>query len=345
VEKVQLFIDAKELSTWTSIKLSLALDSFAVVTFTAPFDPSRKEIRDTFRPFTYKPMRVAVGGRTLFTGTMVDVLPSVDPQARTVDVTGYSLPGVLQDCGAPGTKLPHEFRKLTLHAIAQKLCEPFGVRLAKRAEPGKAFDKAKLEQGAEIFGFLAELARQRGQVLSSTPEGELVFWTSIASGNPVASFAEGRAPLSKVTPRFSPQDCFSEITGFGCTKRGRRGGKHTERNPWLRNVLRPMSCKFDDTETAGTPEATRAKMGRMFGNMATWTVDDLPGWRDPEGFFWEPNRTVKLLAPGAMVYRESELLIRTVELEQDANKEWATLGLVLPGAFNGQSPPFLPWNE
>lgn len=345
MEQVSLFIDSKEFATWQSVRLTLAIDMFSLVTFTASFDPSRRDIRETFRPFSFKPIMVKVGGRTLFTGTMVDITPSCDPNSSIVEVSCYSRPGVLHDCGAPGANLPHEFRRLNLHAIARKLCEPFGVRLALRADPGKPFDKVKLEEGQTIFGFLAELARQRSQVLSSTPEGELVFWNSIEPGKPVATLREGQAPVSKVTPRFSPQDCYSEITGFAPTKRGRRGGKHTARNPFLRDVLRPMSCRFDDTETASTPDATRAKLGRMFGNMATWTVEDLPSWRDPAGFFWEPNRTIKLLAPRAMIYRESELLIRTVELEQDANKESARLDLVLPGAFSGKAPETLPWSE
>lgn len=344
MERVSLLIDDKEFATWQSIRISLALDTISCVRFTTPFDPARREIRETFRPFSYRSLKVKVGGALIFGGTMVDVAPSVDANASVLEVSGYALPGVLQDCCAPGDRVPHEYRNLTLHAIAQQLCGLFGLRMKVECPPGKRFDKVKLTEETEIFGFLAELARQRNQVISNTKDGALLFQQSVDPGDPVAVLVEGEAPVSRVVSQFSPQQCFSELTGFAATRRGRRGGKHTVRNPWF-NGFRPLSFRCEDTATADVPEATRARLGRMFGNMASWTLEDLPTWRDPGGQIWAPNTTVKLTAPGAMIYRRTELLVRTVELEQTATKEWAVLGLMLPGAFSGKAPQFLPWED
>jgi prophage tail gpP-like protein len=38
----------------------------------------------------------------------------------------------------------------------------------------------------------------------------------------------------------------------------------------------------------------------MFGNMAAYTLT-VASWRDDAGKLWEPNTTVTLIAPGAMV--------------------------------------------
>ncbi len=46
-----------------------------------------------------------------------------------------------------------------------------------------------------------------------------------------------------------------------------------------------------------------------------------------------------------MIYRESELLIRNVHLQQSPDKVSASLDLVLPGAFSGEMPETLPWLE
>lgn len=344
-ERVSILIDSKEFRTWESVEISLALDSFSTASFTAPFDPARKDLRDAFRPFSFKPLAVEVGGKRLFTGTLVGVNPSFDANQGRVEVTGYALPGVLNDCPPPGSSVPHEYKGLTLRQIAERLADPFGLRIVSRAPIGAKFDKAKIEVGQRNFEFLAELARQRNQVLSNTDDGAILFWQSVDVGDPVAVLVEGEAPVSKVEARFSPQDYFSEVTGFAPTKRGRRGAKHTEPNPWLSSVFRPLSFTVDDTEKADTPEATRAHLGRMFGNIACWTIDDLPTWRDSSGNLWRPNTTLKLTAPRAMIYRRSELLIRTVSLRQDANKESARLDLALPGAFNGKTPSFIPWKE
>jgi hypothetical protein len=102
--------------------------------------------------------------------------------------------------------------------------------------------------------------------------------------------------------------------------------------------------RLGDTESADVPKAVRAAVGRMVASVVSYTVEDLPTWRDPQGALWTPNRTVTLLAPEAMVYRETELLIRSVTLKQNPEAETATLGLVLPGTFGGQLPEALPWD-
>jgi hypothetical protein len=37
-------------------------------------------------------------------------------------------------------------------------------------------------------------------------------------------------------------------------------------------------------------------------------------------------------------------LIRSVDLERTPDSETATLGVILPGAFNGRLPKALPWD-
>jgi prophage tail gpP-like protein len=99
-----------------------------------------------------------------------------------------------------------------------------------------------------------------------------------------------------------------------------------------------------DTESADVPLATMAMVGRMVANVVSYTVDGLPGWRDPHGNLWRPNTTVVLEAPGVMVYKETELMIRSVRLTQTAAIETASLELVLPGVFGGEMPTSLPWD-
>jgi prophage tail gpP-like protein len=101
-----------------------------------------------------------------------------------------------------------------------------------------------------------------------------------------------------------------------------------------------------DTDPAEVPDATKAELGRMFANVASWTISDLPTWRDPQGELWQPNTTVTVNAPYAFIYRDSELLVRSVRLRQDPkNGERADLNVVLPGAFSSEVPSFLPWDE
>jgi prophage tail gpP-like protein len=345
-ERVSLEIEGTRFEHWSELELTLSIDTFSTCSFRAPFEPERAEFRKLFRPFAFTPIKIRVGNQVLFTGTMVGVHPSQDASRSEVEVTGYALPAVLDDCNAPGDSVPHEFKKLDLRAIALALAGPFGIGVKFEASPGKTFAKAKLDEDATIFRFLTELAQQRGLVLSNTPDGLLLCWQSVEAGNPVAVInVDGEQPFPNVSSSFNPQDYFSQITGFGRSKRRGKGNQHTEKNPWLPGVLRPNTYKVPDNDPADIPEATRAQLGRMFANMATFTLENVPTWRDPQGELWQPNTTIKLLAPRAMVYRRTELLVRNVTLKQTASVESASFELVLPGAFNGAVPSFLPWED
>jgi prophage tail gpP-like protein len=346
-EKVSVVIGSEEFAYWSNLELTLSLDTFATLTFKAPFEPENAEFRRTFEPFTFKPLKVFLNGSRLFTGTLVGVHPTVSAERREVEITGYALPSTLADCNAPGDTVPHEFKKVSLKDIAAALAGPFGIPVEFRDGAGKPFAKVKLDEDKAILEFLAELGRQRKLVFSSTPDGVLLCWQSVAVGKPVASFSDSESPITKVEATFSPQDYFSQITGRGRSRRRYRNVKHTEKNPYL-SVLRPMNFMVPDTDPADVPEATRAQLGRMFANMASWTLPGIPGWRDPQGVLFQPNTTIMLTAPGAMVYRETELLVREVTLRQSGGEngeESCSLGVVLPGAFSGEVPSFMPWQE
>lgn len=330
---------------WSDVEIKRSIDDYSQVSFSAPFEPERAEFRETFRPFSFKRLECLINLEPRFTGMIVNVDPPLKPEERRVTVTGYSRPAVYTDVTAPvGSKL--EFQGFTLRQIADAIGKPFGIGVDVIGDDtGTPFKKVKLDADKKIQEFLADLAKQRNLVIADTWDGRQLFWRSIEPGRPRARFVEGEAPLGKVTPKFDPQNYYSDVTGFGKRKKGYGPSKWTAHNHWLEAPRRPLTFKLEDSERADVPEATLARLGRMFANMASWTIEDLPGWRDNYGEIWEPNTTIALKAPSAMIYNEVELLIRDVTLRQTANVESATLEVVLPGAFNGKIPTFLPWDE
>jgi prophage tail gpP-like protein len=363
-ENLELLINGKKFANWYDREITLSVDTFDQVSFSAPFEPQRREFREIFRPFSFQPIKILLNGDPLFNGTMIDVDPTRAVDSGMVAVKCYAFPGVLCDCTAPTNEgykgrrpkgpVKLEFKKLTLQQIAQQLCDPFDLDCEFRGDVGPVFDKVAIKEEEKIHPFLVTLAKQRGFVITNTEAGKVLFWKTIGRGVPVVDFAEGTPPLTTVRPKFSPQDFHSQITGYSPAKHGRPGGVATEFNPWLGQLLefgapineyRPLSCKFDDTERADAKAATKAKLARMFANMASWDIEDLPTWRDPAGKLWDPNKSISLLAPGAMIYRQTELLIREVKLRENTDKLSAALNVVLPGAFSGEMPEHIPWIE
>ena len=341
--EVALLIDGTRFRFWSDLRLTRSLDNMDTLEFGAPFEADAPGFRETFRPFSYKPLGVTVGGDPLFTGTLVGIMPDLGNSQKAIGVSGYSRPGVLEDCTAPASAYPVEFNGFDLRGIADALCEPFGVAVVFDGPVGSAFERAAVEPGGNVMAFLSDLARQRGLVVSSTPAGELLFQQSVMPGAPVAALRQGAAPVLSVTPSFSPQQYYSHITGLEAVRVGTEGSQYTVRNPHLAGIVRPMTFSAPDVEGGDITDAVRAKAGRMFGNMAAYTVQ-VATWRDPQGRLWAPNTTMTLEAPDAMVYSAYEFVLRSVQFSRTGDNESAELDLVLPGSFSGQTPEALPWD-
>jgi len=344
--ELSLEIDGTNFRFWGEYELNLGIDSQSCVSFTAPFDPENAEHRQLFRPFTYQSCRILLAGKPLFTGYLLDKVPRREADKTVVAVTAYARTKVLDDCPLPPDS-PHEFSGLTLLQIAQKLCEPFGLtpKLGPGVTEGSKFGKVVLKPDEKVLKSLEELALQRGLIIGSDEDGDPIFRTSAPGvGVTVASLTEAQ-PVISVTGQFTPQDFYSSVTLVGTTKHGRKGSKYTEPNPFLTQVVRPFVALLDDTDAGDLHLATQARIARMLGNSASWDVE-LATWFTPDGDLWMPDMRLLLEAPGAFVFRTTELLVRSVRLKKDTEgTRTATLNLILPGAFSSELPSELPWSE
>lgn len=137
--EVSILVGGKRFRFWTGVSITRSLDSVDVVEFRAPFEVNLPGFQETFIPFSYAPMEIAVGGSPLFKGTVLAVTPTIDKDTRVILINGYSLPGVLYDCTATMESFPLEFNGLGLRAIATKLAEPFGISVVFEADEGELF--------------------------------------------------------------------------------------------------------------------------------------------------------------------------------------------------------------
>lgn len=343
VNEVAIFIDDKRFRFWDAVRIIRALDTMDTVEFSAPMESTLPFFTQSFRPFSFKPIVITVDGDPLFNGTGVGVTPVLQSDRKLISVSGYSLPGVLNDCTAPASAYPLEFNGLGLRDIANTLAALFGLSVVFDVDQGDVFDRVALEPGKRVFTFLAELARQRNLIIASTSAGELIFWQSIDAGQPRAELAQGESPVISITPFFSPQEFYSHVTGIEPVIIGLAGSQFTVQNPRLKGVVRPMTFEAEDTLEASLKSAVEAKAGRMFGNMVSYELR-LNTWRDLIGRLWEPNTTIILQAPDAMIFNPYEFVIRSVDFNRNPKIETATLNLVIPGSFNGVIPETLPWD-
>lgn len=342
VDEVAMLLDGTRFRYWQRVSVGLSLDAPSTVEFDSPWDPDNATLRTAFRPFRFPPLSVTVGGEALFSGTLVNPEPTLGERSITMTASGYATCGVLQDATAPPSVWPVEYDNLTLDQIATSVCEPFGLVPVFDAPVGAAFQRVALDAGEIIWMWLSDLAKQRGLIIRSNAEGQPLF-TQPQSEGPVARLIQGQPPITEIRPTFNPQEYYSHVTAHKPTLLGDNGGEYTAKNPFTEDVLRPFVFEPSDTEEGDVRVAAEAKLARMFANMVTWEIDVI-GWRTPGGQLFEPGQTVTLLAPAAMVYTETELLVREIILNRDDSAQTATLTVCLPGGFSGETPESLPWD-
>jgi prophage tail gpP-like protein len=338
---VSITVGGQRFRYWSEYSITRELDGIDTIALLAPFDSGDLNFREVFMPGRFRPLGVLIGGQPLFTGVAVLPSPEWTEESRTVQVSGYGRPGVLQDCTMPVSAFPLEFNGVGLQEIAERLCEPFGLGVAVEADLGSPFSRVAMKPTDAPWAFLVELAKQRGVVLGSTARGELALRVAARPGAPVGYLQEGAPPLTGLKATFRPQAYYSSISGVEASKAGKTGETFTVHNPWLPNVVRPLTIEVK-SEDGTLQEAVLARMGQMFGELASFTAS-VAGWRDPSGALWSPNTTVSLFAPGNMVYDTVELLIRRVQLSRSESETKAELTLVLPAAFASNIPEVLPW--
>lgn len=330
----------KEFTFWQSISIKRQLDSLSTIALTAPFNADDEDMQKFFRPFTFQEITVSVGGNTLFVGTIVNITPRLTENTSIVEITAYSLPGIMSDCQQPASDFPLAWEQYTLKEIADDISAVFGIRTVFDDEGGDVFQAVTSSPEATALSFLTDLAKQRNLVIGDTRDGQLRFQKSTETGFPRARLSQGNSPLVSVTPQFNAQNTFSTVTGINTITPGVEGDSFTVQTGILGG--RYHTFKVKDTLNTSLEVPVNAKVGRMYGNMASFNCN-LATWFDPFGSLWEPNTTVTLFAPNAMVYTEYEFIIRSVELQRTADSEAARLDLVLPGAFSGEIPASLPW--
>lgn len=342
IDEVSLLIDNLRFRFFIDIIINKSMDNIDSISFNAPMESDNINFKNTFKPFSFKNLKVFLGKDKLFDGTMVSIDPSVTKDSKTVSVGGYARCGVLNDCTASSNQYPIEYNNTKLSQIANDLLKPFGLTSIFNSDEGAVFERVALKPSQNILNFLIKLANKRNLIITSDKDGNLLFQQSISSGDVIAVFEQGTSPLVSIKPIFSPQDYYSHITGIEPVMAGLSGSKFTIKNDLLREGIRPFVYEESDTLSSDMKTAVTAKMGRMFGNMVQYELE-ISSWRDKNDILFSPNTYIKVKAPDAMIYDFYMFLIKDVSFKKTPEKKSVILQIVLPQSFLGTIPKVLPW--
>ena len=345
-QDLALFCDGKRFTGFTGYTVVCSVDTFDAFSFSTVWDAGNKDLRDLFRPFTYKDCEVYFDGDLIFKGKLLPAVPSVQPDSKTITVQGYPSCAVLNDSTLPDSLYPPEYNGLTLAEIAKNIAGAFSVNVQEKAESGAAFESVEIAPEDKVLDFLKKLAEQRGVFLSNAQDGSLLIWKP-EQEKVSATFKEGESPFISCVPTLDGQKMFSHVTGFTKTSEKADSEKYTYENDYLikNGVLRCYTKVMEDVDSAGLENAVKAMAGRMFASAVKYTLT-VTGHRDKNGKLYRKNMMVSVLAPDAEIYKETKLQVDEVQLKRSESEgEQTVFSLVLPGARTGELGGGFAWEE
>lgn len=331
-DRVTLAIDGQRFDGWTGVSIRSALDEL-----TASFDLGhttrwpgqlvRSEIR------TGVACSVAIGGDTLITGWVDEAEGSIDVSQSSFRVSGRDRTGDLVDCSAVHPR--GSWVAASLATIVRELVEPFGVTATIDDPSSAPIPRFALEQGETVHAAIERLARFRGLLLTSTPEGNLRLGR-LERGGHAGSLELGRNLLS-VRAKFGAAERFSEVIVKGqAAGNDRASGKAVSqasgraRDPAVRRH-RPLVVVAEDQADRGSAEA-RARWEVSVRAAREQEVEGVvQGWRTDSGALWQRGMLAQVRAVDVGV--EQELMVKSVEFGLGEEGTTTRVSLVHPDAL------------
>ncbi|MGF1708425.1 phage baseplate assembly protein [Enterovibrio baiacu] len=334
MDKVSLKIGGRVWQGWKQVSTTRALSA---VTGEHQFSITR-----SWQDAEALPLRegmaveVFVGEDKVATGYIAERVPSYDANTLSYHITARCKTKDLVE-----SSLVHpsgEWKHVTLATLAAEICRPYGIAVEVQTDIGGPFITVRLEQGESPFELLERLARQRGVLLTSNANGNLV----IARASDIqlhTALVLGQNILA-ARGRFSESERFSQYiikgvgngAAFDAESPARVGGQSVSVNDNDITRYRPKIILSEEVFTAdGASRRGQWQKQRALAH-ATTTEITVQGWRMPNGMLWPLNRLIKVLDPIQGI--DDVLLIASLTRLEDDQGRTTVLGLVPPNAMD-----------
>lgn len=321
MNSVELRIDGKVFTGWTTVKINRSIESLSGYFDLGVMVPVNYDL-SSMAPG--KAFTLSVDGQCVITGWTDGRTRRMSSDSLEITISGRDKTGDLVDCAAiyPGG----QWKNRTLEQIAQDLCKPFGVVVRwelNDSESSKPFTTFTLDHSETVYEALSRAARHRGVLITSNPAGDLVF--THASDTQADKLILGQNLLSCDYDE-DYRDRFSEYRVNGHARANGKVGdtqdaksianqkgiaKDTEITRYRPTLI--IADSKIDSRTAN--QRALREQRRQLGKSQTFEAK-LDGWFRSNGLLWMPNLLVGIDAT-AFGITVSSLLVSKVVLSLD----------------------------
>jgi prophage tail gpP-like protein len=310
-------------------------------------------------------------GVLLLTGYILSIKFHSKKVKQLVSISGYSLPGFLNDCNIATTQgvdaaiddignlkwktaIPRPYGYslqndgLTLKEIADKLIAPFKLGIV--IDPAvyvqmttDAFDETTAKATESIANYLNDLSAQKNIIMTHNEHGNVVFTRVSTRLVPILDFdttIEQTIPGVEFELDFNGQGMHSQITVFKEKATDEdNAGENTVNNPFVPFVFRPRTIiQNSGTDTDTLLAANNALAMELRNVRLTVSLDR---WEDKNGNIIKPNNTISVINPEIYIFKKTEFFIEEVELKGNQKALTAKLHCVPKACYDGTNPVYL----
>ncbi len=289
------------------------------------------EFDNLISPFQYTPAQVYIGNELIINGSLYGVQPQSTETGLTIVLTGYSFAADVIDSTMPE---PYEEENITGEERVNSTIKGMGIKAVfERIDSDPQFDRVVGEITDTIFGHLSELAFQRGILISSTPNGDLLFTRANVNGKSVGTLRSGSPLPLGWGANFDGRKLFNSIRAIGESP----GDAVKQAVSVDSNIpkSRFMTFKADNTTTGNIQDAANWKRSKQYAEALTIPFP-VTGFYAPDGTLYRENKIVTVISAEIFVPNGFDFLIKQVEYQQTADGNVTTLGLVPPAVYSGE---------
>lgn len=298
------------------------------------------DVDKSTRPYSYAKAAAYIGDQILVNGLLYSVETEYLIEGRAKTLRGYSFTA---DAIDSTIKPPYERNNITLEQLAADLVAPTGIKAVFETDTGGPFDRVTAQETDTIFSHLAKLAAQRGVLVSSTVNGDMVFLRAAVDSPIVGTIAEGQPigigyrAVYDGRKRFNAYKCIAADAGASLLWTDSPSASPKTQTAVDNIVPRSRFRTFqtDDTMPGNIKNAAEWRRSRQLIEALTMEFPVF-GWYAPDGNLWRENTRVTVVSETLGVPDGYTFIIRAVEYALSGDGRVATLSLIPPQAYTGE---------
>jgi prophage tail gpP-like protein len=289
-----------------------------------------KELDKRLRPYAYPKASVYIGGELVINGVLYTVESNLSARGRTKTLAGWSFTA---DAIDSTLQPPYEKNNVTLKQRADELVESLGIRAVFNDDVGGKFDRVTAAATDTVFSHLAKLATQRGFLITSSPNGDLLF-TKASNDEPVGTLTEDSPMVQSWAGKFDGRARFNAYRAIGQSPGDNAKVAIAKDDAVPRSRFMTFTAK--DTIAGDIQSAADWRRSKQIVDALTISLP-VSSWFSPNGSLWKENTLVTVISETLHIPDGFTLLIRSVEYIFAKTGQTAILSLIPKEAYTGEA--------